>query len=114
MDSSLCCLSDPASQEVGGSKSLSNLWMGMEMTNKQLEKRVRKLEKEISELKSSLLALAIRPAPTQAPIMIPNTQPFTNPVCPQPWPLPYIGDIPGHGGITCTTAGVDRTARVIQ
>jgi hypothetical protein len=61
------------------------------MTKKQLEERIEALERELSDLKSQMLALALRPPVVS--ICVP-------PVIPAPLPAPYVS--PTWPTIICT------------
>jgi hypothetical protein len=62
------------------------------MTQKQMQERIEALEKELSELKSQMLALALRPATTY-PVFVPQPTPYFKPQIvprwtPEPmWPV---------------------------
>lgn len=90
------------------------LRMGMEMTKKELEKKVAELEAKVAELTSAMLALSLRQT---LPIVLPTPQPVTVPSIPAPlnpvwpnYPTPYYGDpidrlIITCGSITATSGG---------
>ena len=78
-----------------------SMHLDLEMTKKQLEKKVADLEQRIMDLQAQVLALALR-TPTYITVPAPAVQPLTiGPNLPS-WPTPYIGDWPIAPNITCS------------
>ena len=80
--------------------------LGMEMTKKELEKKVAELEQRLMELQSQVLTLSLRQNITIVP-----AQPISAPPMPTWPPFPYVGDVwPYQPTTTCSAANVGYDA----
>ncbi len=92
-----------------------SMHLDLEMTKKELEKKILELEARVNELQSQLLTLALQkpttfvtvpaPAPAVQPLIIgPSYPPY----------LPYIGDWPISPNITCSATNTQRATQQQQ